>query len=106
MHYRSLGQGGLTVSALGLGTMDMTMACGPADEQEGIATIRRAYELGVTFFDTAELYGQGTGSNEESRHRFRPVFSTRPRLPDGDRQVGWRERRRRHAPIARSPLAG
>ena len=53
------------VSALGLGTMGMTMAYGPADEQEGIATIRRAHELGVTFFDTAELYGQGTGSNEE-----------------------------------------
>jgi aryl-alcohol dehydrogenase-like predicted oxidoreductase len=45
--------------------MGMTMAYGPSDEQEGVATIRRAYELGVTFFDTAELYGQGTGSNEK-----------------------------------------
>ncbi len=50
------------MSALGLGTMGMTMAYGPSDEQEGIATIRRAHELGVTFFDfTAELYGRGTG---------------------------------------------
>ena len=65
MQHRALGQQGLTVSALGLGTMGMTMAYGPADEQEGIATIRRAHELGVTFFDTAELYGQGTGSNEK-----------------------------------------
>jgi aryl-alcohol dehydrogenase-like predicted oxidoreductase len=65
MQQRALGQQGLVVSALGLGTMGMTMAYGPADEQEGIATIRRAYELGVTFFDTAELYGRGTGSNEK-----------------------------------------
>src|ERR1700722_11777041 len=65
MQHRALGQQGLTVSALGLGTMGMTMAYGPADEEEGIATIRRAHELGVTFFDTAELYGQGTGSNEK-----------------------------------------
>ncbi len=66
MQQRALGQQGLTVSALGLGTMGMTMAYGPAaDEQQGIATIRRAHELGVTFFDTAELYGGGTGSNEK-----------------------------------------
>lgn len=44
--------------------MGLTMAYGPGDEQEGLAAIRRAYELGVTFFDTAELYGLGTGSNE------------------------------------------
>jgi aryl-alcohol dehydrogenase-like predicted oxidoreductase len=65
MQPRALGQQGLAVSALGLGTMGMTMAYGPSDEQEGSATIRRAYEPGVTFFDTAELYGQGTGSNEK-----------------------------------------
>ncbi|WP_298228395.1 aldo/keto reductase [Gryllotalpicola sp.] len=65
MKQRALGKQGLVVSALGLGTMGMTMAYGPADEAEGIATIRRAHELGVTFFDTAELYGQGTGSNEK-----------------------------------------
>jgi aryl-alcohol dehydrogenase-like predicted oxidoreductase len=44
--------------------MGLTMAYGPGDEQEGIAAIRRAHDLGVTFFDTAELYGWGTGSNE------------------------------------------
>jgi aryl-alcohol dehydrogenase-like predicted oxidoreductase len=65
MHRRTLGQQGLEVSALGLGTMGMTMAYGAADEAGGAATIQRAYELGVTFFDTAELYGMGTGSNEQ-----------------------------------------
>ena len=65
MQRRTLGQQGLEVSALGLGTMGMTMAYGAADEVGGAATIRRAHELGVTFFDTAELYGMGTGSNEQ-----------------------------------------
>jgi aryl-alcohol dehydrogenase-like predicted oxidoreductase len=62
---RRLGQQGLTVGAIGLGTMGVTMAYGAADESGGIATIRRAHELGVTLFDTAELYGMGTGSNEQ-----------------------------------------
>ena len=65
MQHRTLGQQGLQVSALGLGTMGMTMAYGAADEVGGAATIRRAHELGVTFFDTAELYGMGTGSSEQ-----------------------------------------
>ncbi|MFJ8001910.1 aldo/keto reductase [Streptomyces sp. NPDC096310] len=62
---RTLGTQGLQVGAIGLGTMGMTMAYGAGDEPGGISTIRRAYELGVTFFDTAELYGMGTGSNEQ-----------------------------------------
>ncbi|MEV0173067.1 aldo/keto reductase [Streptomyces sp. NPDC050803] len=65
MQHRTLGSQGLAVSAIGYGTMGLTMAYGPGNgEQEGIDAIRRAYELGVTFFDTAELYGWGTGSNE------------------------------------------
>ncbi|MEU8800028.1 aldo/keto reductase [Spirillospora sp. NPDC048819] len=64
MEQRTLGRQGLVASAIGYGTMGLTIAYGPADEQEGIAAIRRAYELGITFFDTAELYGLGTGSNE------------------------------------------
>ena len=63
--HRTLGTQGLEVGAIGLGTMGMTMAYGAADEQGGAATIRRAHELGVTLFDTAELYGMGTGSNEQ-----------------------------------------
>ncbi|MET7306543.1 aldo/keto reductase [Streptomyces sp. NPDC005134] len=64
MQHRTLGSQGLEVSAIGYGTMGLTMAYGPGDTQEGIAAIRRAHDLGVTFFDTAELYGFGTGSNE------------------------------------------
>ncbi|MDB5907876.1 MAG: Aldo-keto reductase [Massilia sp.] len=54
---RTLGTNGLTVSALGLGCMGMSTAYGAADEAESIATIHRAIELGVTLFDTAEVYG-------------------------------------------------
>ena len=65
MQKRALGQHGLEVSAIGLGTMGMTMAYGPGgDRDDSIATIRRAHELGVMFFDTAELYGMGEGTNE------------------------------------------
>jgi aryl-alcohol dehydrogenase-like predicted oxidoreductase len=62
---RTLGTQGLEVSAIGLGTMGMTLAYGDGSpEADAVATIRGAYEAGVTFFDTAELYGNGTGSNE------------------------------------------
>ncbi|WP_242334971.1 MULTISPECIES: aldo/keto reductase [unclassified Anaeromyxobacter] len=54
---RRLGRQGLEVSALGLGCMGMSQSYGAADEAESIATIHRALELGVTFFDTAEVYG-------------------------------------------------
>lgn len=63
MEQRKLGTQGLTVSALGLGCMGMSFAYGSADENESIATIHRALELGVNFFDTAEVYGPYT--NEE-----------------------------------------
>jgi aryl-alcohol dehydrogenase-like predicted oxidoreductase len=65
MQHRKLGNEGLEVGAIGLGTMGMTMAYGAGDEEGGAATIARAHELGVTLFDTAELYGAGTGSNEQ-----------------------------------------
>jgi len=63
MKQRALGQQGLTVSAQGLGCMGMSFAYGEADEAESIATLHRALELGVNFFDTAEVYGPYT--NEE-----------------------------------------
>jgi aryl-alcohol dehydrogenase-like predicted oxidoreductase len=63
MQNRKLGNSGLEVSALGLGCMGMTYGYGPGgDKQEMIALIRKAVELGVTFFDTAEAYGT---TNEE-----------------------------------------
>jgi aryl-alcohol dehydrogenase-like predicted oxidoreductase len=62
MDSRTLGQG-LAVSAVGLGCMGMSAFYGETDEQESVATIQRALDLGVTFLDTAELYGMG--ANEE-----------------------------------------
>jgi aryl-alcohol dehydrogenase-like predicted oxidoreductase len=66
MQKRKLGNSNLEVSALGLGCMGMSYAYGTTEERDGlesIATIHRAIELGVTFFDTAEMYGPYT--NEE-----------------------------------------
>src|SRR6201997_3172002 len=64
MQKRALGNSGLEVSALGLGCMGLSFGFGPATEkQAGIALIRAAFERGVTFFDTAEIYGAYT--NEE-----------------------------------------
>lgn len=63
MNRRRLGSQGLEVSAEGLGCMGMTWAYGPGDEESGLATIHRALELGITFLDTAEVYGPHT--NEE-----------------------------------------
>lgn len=58
MKKRKLGKGGLEVSALGLGCMGMSFGFGPAaDKQEMLQLIRQAVERGVTFFDTAEIYG-------------------------------------------------
>src|SRR6188474_3188631 len=63
MEKRELGRSGLFVSALGLGCMGMSDFYGTGEEAESIATIHRAIELGVTFLDTADIYG--LGNNEE-----------------------------------------
>jgi aryl-alcohol dehydrogenase-like predicted oxidoreductase len=60
---RALGRTGLEAAALGLGCMSMTAVYGPGDETEATATINRAIDLGVTLFDTADIYGATT--NEE-----------------------------------------
>src|SRR3954454_1137431 len=62
MERRTLGQG-LEVSAQGLGCMGMSAWYGPTDEQESLATIHRALDLGIDFLDTADVYGQG--ANEQ-----------------------------------------
>jgi aryl-alcohol dehydrogenase-like predicted oxidoreductase len=101
VEHRTLGTQGLEVAAIGLGTMGMTMAYGAADEAGGIATIKRAHDLGVTLLDTAELYGNGTGSNEklvgEAVAGFRDdmVLATKfgfvlPRGSDPNRQLDSR----------------
>jgi aryl-alcohol dehydrogenase-like predicted oxidoreductase len=64
MEQRYLGKSGLKVSAIGFGCMGLSFGYGqPVEEKQGIAVIRAAYERGVTFFDTAEVYGPFT--NEE-----------------------------------------
>ena len=57
MEKRKLGKQGLTVSAIGLGCMGMSEFYGPADEKKSIETIHQALDLGITFIDTADMYG-------------------------------------------------
>ena len=57
MQKRKLGSQGLVVSQMGLGCMGMSEFYAGRDDNESIATIHRALELGVTFFDTADMYG-------------------------------------------------
>ena len=95
MHKRQLGKSGLEVSALGLGCMGMSFAYGPAkDKNEMISLLRSAVERGVTFFDTAEVYGPF--ANEElvgeglAPVRDQVVIATKFGFklnPDGSR--GW-----------------
>ncbi|HEY5024527.1 MAG TPA: aldo/keto reductase [Acidimicrobiales bacterium] len=91
MRTRTLGQD-LIVSALGLGCMGMSEFYGAGDEAESVATIHRALDLGVTFFDTADMYGPFI--NEElvgralSGRRHQVVLATKfgnERAPDGTR---------------------
>ncbi len=81
MQYRELGKSGLKVSALGLGCMGMSQSYGQGSDEESVSTLHRAVEMGITLFDTADVYGMGI--NEElvgpalKRYRDRVVIATK-----------------------------
>lgn len=88
MELRSLGRSPLQVSALGLGCMGMSQSYGVRDDEESMRTIRRALDVGITFFDTADVYG--AGHNEElvgralGADRQRIVLATKCGLQPGE----------------------
>src|ERR1700724_2066229 len=97
MEKRKLGRQGLEVSELGLGCMGMSQFYGPRDDKESAATLERAIELGINFFDTADVYG--VGHNEElvgktlRKHRDKVIIATKfanQVLPDGKRAINGR----------------
>src|SRR6187455_980673 len=87
MQTRTLGNSHLTVSAIGLGCMGMSQAYGLPDDEESVRTLNLALERGITFFDTADVYGGG--SNERligpvlQPHRQSVVLATKCGLRAG-----------------------
>ena len=97
MEFRRLGKSSLVVSAMGLGCMGMSQSYGTPDDAESIATIHHALDQGITFLDTADMYGAGV--NEElvgraiAKRRNEVVLATKfgnQRHPDGSMTVNGR----------------
>ena len=84
MQYRDLGRTGWKVSALSFGAWAIGGTWGPVDEAESTAALHRAREMGVNFFDTADVYGDGISSSiDASIFQFvwsRNRFSSSPRI--------------------------
>ncbi len=109
MQKRKLGQGGLEVSALGLGCMGLSFGYGkPTEKTEAIKLLRSAYEQGITFFDTAEAYGPFT--NEEllgealAPFRSEVVIATKFGFKDGKPEIGMDSRPERIKAVAEAAL--
>jgi aryl-alcohol dehydrogenase-like predicted oxidoreductase len=93
MNKRTLGRQGLEVSELGLGCMGLTFGYGPAsNEAEAIVLIQKAYDLGITFFDTAEAYSQGLNEvllgKAVKSFRHKVVLATKFGFQDGNSLKG------------------
>jgi aryl-alcohol dehydrogenase-like predicted oxidoreductase len=109
MKTRTLGKSGLEVSAIGLGCMGLSYGYGPAtDRQDAIRLIRKAFEQGVTFFDTAEAYGPFT--NEDllgealAPMRAEVVIATKFGFKDGVPALGQDSRPERIRAVAEAAL--
>ena len=97
MKTRKLGNNGLEVSALGLGCMGLTFGYGPAtNEKDAVHLIQKAYDLGITFFDTAEAYSQGGNEvmlgKAVKSFRDKVVIATKFGCKDGDSSKGFDSR--------------
>lgn len=109
MKKRVLGKSGLEVSELGLGCMGLTFGYGPAtNEPDAITLIRKAFDMGITFFDTAEAYSQG--GNERllgkavKSFRDKIVIATKFGFKDGDPAKGIDSRPERIRQVAEASL--
>jgi len=109
MKTRILGNSGLEVSALGLGCMGLTFGYGPAtNEKEAVTLIQKAYDLGVTFFDTAEAYSQGVNEillgTAVKSFRDKVVIATKFGFKDGDSTNGVDSRPERIRTVVENSL--
>ena len=109
MKTRILGNSGLEVSALGLGCMGLTFGYGPAtNEKEAITLLQKAYDLGVTFFDTAEAYSQGVNEillgTAVKSFRDKVVIATKFGFKDGDSTNGVDSRPERIRTVVENSL--